>query len=102
MSQQERPDGIYRRPVVEGFRLHNKQFTAFRDDKAAIGIFQPPRKRLDGRRAAFFEPARSDCGLDLEMDFVLIHKDQGVVVLDLVAFFLKDSRSSVSSYPLLG
>ena len=35
--------------------------------------------------------------LDLKMDFVLIYKDQGFVLLDFGAFFLKASRSSVSS-----
>lgn len=102
MRFQKRPNGDNRRLIVECFRLAGKQLTAFWDNKTTVGSLESSRKRFDCRCTSFFVPGRCYRSLDLKVNLVLIYKDQGFVLLYFDAFFLKDSRSSVSSYPLLG
>lgn len=95
-------DGINGRGVIEHLRLRSKEDSALRNNESTIGCLETARKGLNRRGTALLIPARSNCGLDLKMNFILIYKDQRFVRFYLVSFFLKAFRSSVSSYPLLG
>ena len=83
--------------MVELFRFGSKKLTAFRDDKSAVRGFESARERLYFWCATFLEPTGGYCSLYLEMDFVLIYKNQRIVFFNFGSFFLKASRSSVPS-----
>ena len=101
-SYQEFPDGCNCSLVVKRFRLCNEEFPGFRDHKSAVWGLEPSRIRFYRWRTSFFEPSTGNRGLDLEVYFVLIDQDSGIVFLYFGAFFLNSFRSSVSSYPFDG
>ena len=91
------PYGVNRCPVVECLWLGGKKLPALRDDKSTVGYLEPARKRFYRRGTPLFVPARSHRGLYLKMNLILVYKDQGFVLFNFAPFFLKASRSSVSS-----
>ena len=97
VNREKQAYGVNRCLIIELLRLGGKKLAVFWDDKSTVRSFSPTRERFYGRRAAFLVPSRGYCSLYLEMNLVLIHKDQGIVLFDFGAFFLKASRSSVLS-----
>ena len=89
--------GFDRGLIIEGFWLCSEQHSGLRDDESAVRSLESPREGFYRRGASFFVPGRGHRSLYLKMDFVLISQNQGVVSFDFVSFFLKASRSSVSS-----
>ena len=97
MFSDEWADRINGRGVIEHLWLCGKEDAALRDNKSTVWCLEAAREGFNRRRAAPFVPAWGNGCLNLKMNFVLVHKDQGIVRFYLVSFFLKAFRSSVSS-----
>ena len=83
--------------IVEGLRLRSEQYPGLWDDESAVRCLEPPWERFYCRGTSFLVPGRGHRRLYLKVDFVLVGQDQRVVPFDFGPFFLKASRSSVSS-----
>ena len=90
-------DAVDGRLVIEPGRLEYRQLPGVGPHETAVRHLVAPGKRLDPGLAASFVPATGDGGLDLEVDLVLIDRDQVRVVFYFRSFFWNTTRSLACS-----